>query len=55
MTPLRQSPTDPAFVQDPYAFYDRARAFGDLFYWEDYGLPMDRGAVPRADRRLPGG
>ena len=40
MTPLRQSPTDPAFVQDPYAFYDRARAFGDLFYWEDYGLPM---------------
>ena len=40
MTPLRQSPTDPAFVQDPYPFYDRARAFGDLVFWEDYGLPM---------------
>ena len=40
MTPLRQSPTDPAFVQDPYPFYERARAFGDIFYWEDYGLPM---------------
>ena len=40
MTPLRQSPTDPAFVQDPYPFYDRARACGDLVFWEDYGLPM---------------
>ena len=40
MTPLVQSPTDPAFVQDPYPFYDRARAEGDLVYWEDYGLPM---------------
>jgi cytochrome P450 len=40
VTPLRQSPTDPAFVQDPYPFYDRARAAGDLFSWEDYGLPM---------------
>ncbi len=37
MERLRQSPTDPAFVQDPYPFYDRARAGGDLFYWEDYG------------------
>ena len=26
MQSLSQSPTDPAFVQDPYAFYDRARA-----------------------------
>jgi cytochrome P450 len=40
VTPLRQSPTDPAFVQDPYPFYDHARASGDLFFWEDYGLPM---------------
>jgi cytochrome P450 len=40
VTPLRQSPTDPAFVQDPYPFYDRARASGDIFHWEDYGLPM---------------
>ena len=36
-----QSPTDPAFVQDPYAFYARARAAaGDLFFWRDYDLPM---------------
>lgn len=36
MQRLTQSPTEPAFVQDPYPFYDRARASGDLFYWEDY-------------------
>ncbi|MBS8227428.1 cytochrome P450 [Vannielia litorea] len=37
MQVLSQSPTDPAFVQDPYPFYHRARAAGDLFFWEDYG------------------
>ncbi|KAA9009016.1 cytochrome P450 [Histidinibacterium aquaticum] len=37
MLRLSQSPTDPAFVADPYPFYDRAREGGDLFYWEDYG------------------
>ncbi|QDC09394.1 cytochrome P450 [Oceanicola sp. D3] len=37
MQALSQSPTDPSFVQDPYPFYHRARAAGDLFYWEDYG------------------
>jgi cytochrome P450 len=37
MLRLSQSPTDPAFVQNPYPFYDRARAGGDLFFWEDYG------------------
>lgn len=37
MQRLRQSPTDPDFVQNPYPFYDRARAGGDLFRWEDYG------------------
>jgi len=36
---LSQSPTDPAFVQDPYAFYRRARASGPFFLWRDYGLP----------------
>lgn len=36
MEKLHQSPTDPAFVQNPYPFYDRARATGDLFFWEDY-------------------
>lgn len=35
---LRQSPTDPDFVQDPYRFYAHARALGALFFWEDYGL-----------------
>jgi cytochrome P450 len=37
MQHLSQSPTDRAFVQDPYPFYDRARETGDLFYWDDYG------------------
>jgi unspecific monooxygenase len=38
MQRLSQSPTDPAFVQNPSPFYDRARAGGPLFFWEDYGL-----------------
>lgn len=33
-----QSPTDPAFVQSPYATYARMRAAGPLIWWEDYGL-----------------
>jgi len=37
MERFTQSPTDPAFVQDPYPFYDRARDAGDLIWWEDYG------------------
>lgn len=40
MKRLSQSPTDPEFIQNPYAFYDRARAEGDLFFWTDYDLPM---------------
>lgn len=56
MLTLSQSPTDPAFVQDPYPFYDRARAGGDLFAWADYGLVCATshravGALLR-DRRL---
>ncbi len=39
MLRLTQSPTDPAFVADPYPFYDRMRAGGDLAWWEDYALP----------------
>lgn len=35
---LRQSPTDPGFVQDPWAFYDRMRSMGPLVLWEDYGM-----------------
>jgi len=38
MQRLSQSPTDPAFVQDPYSFYDRARTGGELFWWVDYDL-----------------
>ena len=39
MRPITQSPTDPDFVQDPYPFYDRARALGPVVYWEDYQMP----------------
>lgn len=39
MIELSQSPTDPAFVQDPYRFYAKARALGDLVYWREYELP----------------
>jgi len=38
MQSLSQPPTDPAFVQDPYPFYERARASGPLFRWDDYGM-----------------
>ncbi|NUB42905.1 cytochrome P450 [Fertoebacter nigrum] len=38
MQHLNQSPKDPAFVQDPYAFYDKARACGPFFHWQDYGM-----------------
>ena len=39
MQTFSQSPTDPAFVQNPYPFYDRTRAAGPFFHWQDYGLP----------------
>ena len=35
---LSQSPTDPAFVQNPYPFYAKARALGPLFHWDEYGM-----------------
>ena len=38
MITLAQSPTDPAFVQNPYPFYERARAGGPFFHWADYAL-----------------
>ncbi|MEM7487793.1 MAG: cytochrome P450 [Pseudomonadota bacterium] len=40
MKRIAQSPTDPAFVQDPYPFYDRLRAVGPLAFWTDYDLPV---------------
>lgn len=53
---LSQSPTDPAFVQNPYPFYDLARKAGPFFTWSDYGLVCTAsaaatGAILR-DRRL---
>ena len=48
--------TDPGFVQNPYPFYDRARAAGALVFWSEYGLPCaTRHAAINAllrDRRL---
>ena len=38
MKTLHQSPTDPDFVQNPYPFYERARATGAFFHWQDYDL-----------------
>lgn len=40
MRRLSQDPTEDAFVQDPYAFYARARAEGPLVWWEDYAMPV---------------
>ncbi len=33
-----QSPTEPAFVQNPYPVYDEMRALGPAFFWEEYGF-----------------
>ncbi len=38
MQHFSQDPKDPAFVQNPYPFYERTRAAGDLFYWDDYQM-----------------
>ncbi|UWQ16374.1 cytochrome P450 [Jannaschia sp. M317] len=43
MQRLDQSPTDPAFVQDPYPFYDRLRAAGPLAFWTEYDMPVAAG------------
>ncbi|PPB81756.1 unspecific monooxygenase [Albidovulum inexpectatum] len=42
---LSQSPTEDAFVQNPYPFYDRARALGPLFHWADYDLTCSASAT----------
>jgi unspecific monooxygenase len=42
---LNQSPTDPGFVQNPYPFYDRARAIGAFFHWADYGMTASASAA----------
>ncbi len=56
MKHISQSPTDPAFVQNPYPFYERIRHLGDLAFWDDYGMICAGGyatvnAILR-DRRL---
>lgn len=38
MKSLHQSPTDPDFVQNPYPFYDAARAHGPFFHWAEYNM-----------------
>ncbi|MBL9052375.1 MAG: cytochrome P450 [Tabrizicola sp.] len=38
MKTIHQSPTEPDFVQNPYPFYERARAEGAFFHWSDYDL-----------------
>lgn len=38
MITLHQSPTEPGFVQNPYPFYEAARAHGPFFRWGDYRM-----------------
>lgn len=56
MRRLSQDPAEDAFVQDPYAFYDRLRAAGPLVWWEEYAMPVAAGAETvmaiLKDRRL---
>jgi unspecific monooxygenase len=56
MQRFRQNPTDPAFVQNPYGFYDRTRQAGELFFWEDFDLACATGHAAVGallkDRRL---
>jgi unspecific monooxygenase len=56
MQHVRQSPTAPDFVQNPYPFYDMIRPLGDLVWWDDYDMACATGydtvnAILR-DRRL---
>ena len=48
MKTLLQSPTDPAFVQDPYPFYAAARTEGQLHFWQDYGMMAAFGSAADA-------
>lgn len=40
MQRVSQSPTEDAFVQNPYPFYERTRPLGSFVYWEEYKLPV---------------
>ena len=56
MEHVTQPPTQDSFLQDPYPFYERVRALGDIVWWEDYDLPVavSHAAVTAVlkDRRL---
>ena len=56
MKTLHLDPRDPAFVQDPYAAYARARAEGPVLHWTGYGMAaaFDAATVQALlrDRRL---
>ncbi|WP_299190817.1 cytochrome P450 [uncultured Litoreibacter sp.] len=43
MRHVQQSPSDNAFVQNPYPFYDRIRPMGPLVWWDDYDMPAAAG------------
>lgn len=43
MQHIQQSPTDPGFVQNPYPFYERARALGPIVHWDEVGMPCALG------------
>ena len=43
---FRQSPTDPAFMADPYPAYERLRALGPVAFWEELGKPVLCGHGP---------
>jgi cytochrome P450 len=45
MKTLHQSPLEPGFVQNPYPFYESARAHGPFFHWADYNLPCTPSAA----------
>ena len=53
---LSLSPLDPAFVQNPYAAYAKARANGPVVFWEEYNMlaAFDAATVQALlrDRRL---
>lgn len=40
MEQISQSPTEDAFVQNPYPFYARLHAMGPLVFWQDYAMPV---------------
>ena len=56
MKRIAQSLTDPDFVQNPYPFYDHARALGPIVMWDDMGMAaaFDHASVAALlrDRRL---